>query len=38
MNSCAKRRGRRWLVVYYAGHGVQVDGRNYLVPVDIQFQ
>jgi tetratricopeptide (TPR) repeat protein len=25
-------------VVYYAGHGVQVDGRNYLVPVDIQFQ
>ena len=21
-------------VVYYAGHGVQVDGRNYLVPVD----
>ena len=25
-------------VVYYAGHGVQVDGRNYLVPIDIQFQ
>jgi tetratricopeptide (TPR) repeat protein len=25
-------------VVYYAGHGVQVDGRNYLVPVDIQMQ
>jgi Tfp pilus assembly protein PilF len=25
-------------VVYYAGHGVQVEGRNYLVPVDIQFQ
>ena len=25
-------------VVYYAGHGVQVDGRNYLVPVDIEFQ
>jgi uncharacterized caspase-like protein len=23
-------------VVYYAGHGVQVGGRNYLVPVDIQ--
>ncbi len=22
-------------VVYYAGHGVQVDGRNYLVPTDI---
>ena len=25
-------------MVYYAGHGVQVDGRNYLVPVDIQFR
>jgi tetratricopeptide (TPR) repeat protein len=25
-------------VVYYAGHGIQVDGRNYLVPVDAQFQ
>jgi uncharacterized caspase-like protein len=25
-------------VVYYAGHGMQIDGRNYLVPVDIQFQ
>jgi len=25
-------------VIYYAGHGVQIDGRNYLVPVDIQFQ
>ena len=21
-------------IVYYAGHGVQIDGRNYLVPVD----
>ena len=25
-------------VVYYAGHGVQIDGRNYLVPVDIQLR
>ncbi|MBR0800461.1 caspase family protein [Bradyrhizobium jicamae] len=25
-------------VVYYAGHGVQIDGRNYLVPVDIEFK
>src|SRR5262245_49600367 len=25
-------------VVYYAGHGIQVDGRNYLVPIDVQFQ
>ena len=25
-------------VVYYAGHGVQIEGRNYLVPVDVRFQ
>ncbi|MBR0756989.1 caspase family protein [Bradyrhizobium jicamae] len=25
-------------IVYYAGHGVQVDGRNYLVPIDIALQ
>lgn len=24
-------------LVYYTGHGVQVDGRNYLVPVDAQI-
>ncbi|WP_284418064.1 MULTISPECIES: caspase family protein [unclassified Bradyrhizobium] len=24
-------------VVYYAGHGVQIDGRNYLVPTDIAW-
>ena len=22
------------VVVYYAGHGVQLDGRNYLAPID----
>ena len=25
-------------LVYYAGHGVQVDGRNYLMPVDVELQ
>jgi len=25
-------------VVYYASHGVQIDGRNYLVPVDLRLQ
>jgi Caspase domain/Tetratricopeptide repeat len=25
-------------VVYYAGHGVQIDGRNYLAPIDIEFR
>jgi tetratricopeptide (TPR) repeat protein len=25
-------------LVYYAGHGVQIDGRNYLVPVDVRLE
>jgi hypothetical protein len=25
-------------LVYYAGHGVQIEGRNYLVPVDVQLR
>jgi len=25
-------------VLYFAGHGVQVDGRNFLVPVDMKLQ
>lgn len=25
-------------VVYYAGHGVQVDGRNYLIPIDVELK
>ncbi len=25
-------------LVYYAGHGVQINGRNYLVPVDMRLQ
>src|SRR5262249_59693108 len=24
-------------VLYYAGHGVQIDGQNYLLPVDVRF-
>ena len=23
-----------WAVVYYAGHGIEVDGQNYLIPID----
>ena len=29
---------RAQVAVVYCGHGVQVDGRNDLVPVDMQFQ
>lgn len=25
-------------LVYYAGHGVQIDGRNYLIPVDVELK
>jgi tetratricopeptide (TPR) repeat protein len=28
----------RTAVLYFAGHGVQVDGRNFLVPVDVRLQ
>jgi len=28
----------RVAVVYYAGHGVQLDGRNYLVPIDAKLE
>jgi tetratricopeptide (TPR) repeat protein len=27
-----------WAVVYYAGHGMEVDGINYLVPIDAQLK
>ncbi|MCK1660652.1 caspase family protein [Bradyrhizobium sp. 151] len=26
------------VLVYYAGHGVQVDGRNHLIPVDVELK
>ena len=25
------------LLVYYAGHGVQIDGKNYIVPIDCVY-
>jgi tetratricopeptide (TPR) repeat protein len=25
-------------LIYYAGHGVQIGGRNYLIPVDVRMQ
>jgi uncharacterized caspase-like protein len=27
-----------WAVVYYAGHGIELDGSNYLVPIDAKFE
>ena len=26
-----------WAVVYYAGHGIELEGANYLVPVDAKY-
>ena len=27
-----------WAVVYYAGHGIELDGSNYLVPIDVKYE
>ncbi|MGV3659061.1 MAG: caspase family protein [Prosthecobacter sp.] len=33
-----KARNGRLALVFYAGHGVEVDGKNYLLPVDADLQ
>lgn len=33
-----KARGADVAVVYYAGHGIEVDGSNYLIPVDATLE
>jgi len=30
--------GADWAVVFYAGHGVEMDGTNYLIPVDVKLK
>ena len=30
--------GADWAVIYYAGHGIEVEGVNYLVPVDAKLE
>lgn len=32
-----KADGADWSIVYYAGHGVEINGENYLVPVDAKL-
>lgn len=27
-----------WAVVFYAGHGIEINGQNYLIPVDAQLE
>jgi len=30
--------GADWAVIYFAGHGLQVDGRSYLIPTDARLR
>jgi tetratricopeptide (TPR) repeat protein len=32
-----KASGADWALVYYAGHGMEMDGRNWLIPVDAEI-
>ncbi len=34
----AKARSADIAVIYYAGHGIEIDGNNYIVPVDAQLE
>jgi uncharacterized caspase-like protein len=34
----AKARDADFAVIYYAGHGIELDGTNYLIPVDAQLE
>jgi hypothetical protein len=34
----AKARNADIAVIYYAGHGIEIDGTNYLVPIDAQLE
>ena len=36
-NFSAMADGSEWAVIYYAGHGIELGGNNYLVPVDAKF-
>ena len=27
-----------WALVYYAGHGIEVGGVNYLLPIDVELR
>lgn len=30
--------GAEWALVYYSGHGIEVAGKNYLIPIDAQMK
>ncbi len=33
----AKADNADWAIIYYAGHGIEIDGINYLIPVDARL-
>ena len=33
-----KADGADWAIIYYAGHGMEMDGKNYLIPVDATLE
>ena len=35
---CEKAKSAERVIVFYAGHGIEVDGKNYLVPVDAKLE
>jgi hypothetical protein len=30
--------GSSWAVIYYSGHGIEVGGKNYIIPIDAQMK
>ncbi|HEY7644472.1 MAG TPA: caspase family protein, partial [Hyphomicrobiales bacterium] len=34
----SKVAGADWALVYYAGHGMEMDGRNWLIPIDANLE
>jgi Caspase domain/WD domain, G-beta repeat len=33
-----KAEGADWAVIYYAGHGIEIGGTNYLIPIDAKLE
>ena len=36
-NFASVAEGAEWAMVYYAGHGIEINGINYLIPTDAKF-
>ncbi len=38
VNFADRAQGADWAVIYYAGHGMELGGQNYLIPVDARLK